>query len=280
MHNKGLLHDDACGERSRYHDTDCLTLEDYFRRLGQGANASARVLDKSLQSLLGSGPWSMAQDSTQHDVAVFNPLGSARTAVVEIVLPQSLRVAANKAAPEVRTAAGKLVVAQMAASGASLFCSVNLPAAATLSLRLVAPSGRSTTLWPTITASAPKAPVKSKALSVTFSTKGAVARITHLSDGVTVEAAQRYMAYHTSMGGPYMLVEAGPAQPIDAEITVETVSGPVFTEVTQTLAGWGSASATLPGPKQLHNRSRSRGTAIVSRSSIARVRALLPAAAA
>jgi hypothetical protein len=172
MHNKGLLHDDACGERSRYHDTDCLTLEDYFRRLGQGANASARVLDKSLQSLLGSGPWSMAQDSTQHDVAVFNPLGSARTAVVEIVLPQSLRVAANKAAPEVRTAAGKPVVAQMAASGASLFCSVNLPAAATLSLRLAAPSGRSTTLWPTITASAPTAPVKSKALSVRAKKEG------------------------------------------------------------------------------------------------------------
>lgn len=204
MHNKGLLHDDACGERSRYHDTDCLTLEDYFRRLDEGADASARVLNKTLHSLLGGGPWSITQDGNLHVVSVFNPLGSARTAVVEIVLPQSLRVAAGQAkpAPEVHTAAGVAVTAQMAPDGKSLFCSLELPAVAAVSLWLVAaPSpGKSNTTIPRITTGVAAAGIQNEAISVNFTVDGALAAITR--DGVTVKAAQTYMAYFTSMGGP------------------------------------------------------------------------------
>jgi hypothetical protein len=148
----------------------------------------------------------MAQDGTQHVVAVFNPLGSARTAVVEIVLPQSLRVQAGQAkpAPEVHTAAGVAVTAQMAPDGTSLFCSLELPAAATVSLRLVvAPSsGKSSTIIPTITSVAPAGGIQNEAISVNFTSDGALAAITHRGDSVTVKAAQKYMAYHTSMGGP------------------------------------------------------------------------------
>lgn len=54
-----------------------------------------------------------------------------------------------------------------------------------------------------------------------------------------------------------MLVEAGSAQPLaNTTIAVKTVTGPIFTEVTQTFAGWGSASAALPGPKQLTQTTR------------------------
>jgi hypothetical protein len=53
-----------------------------------------------------------------------------------------------------------------------------------------------------------------------------------------------------------MLVEAGPAEPLVISTAVRTVAGPVFSEVEQIFPGWGSASATLPGPKQLTQTTR------------------------
>ena len=206
--NRGAV---ACGEGSRYHDTDCLVLEDYFKRLSAGYNASTRVLAKSLGALGGqpAALYSAEQDGTQRRFTVFNSLGWPRSAVVQVTLPQALRVPHGKPAAQVHGTDGRPLVAQMSEDGASLhFLAQALPAAGALTFTMSAASGAtSSTRWPQVTAEAPAQPLKNGMLQLAFAADGSLASISRLRDAVTVKAAQHYFSYVTAQGGPYMLVE-------------------------------------------------------------------------
>ena len=202
----------ACGEGSRYHDTDCLALEDYFRRLALGHNVSTRVMAKALWSLTTpsaahkpAGPGYSPTPSSAElympigtTLVVWNSLGWSRDAVVQAQLPRSLRVPHGAAGPlpTVRDAAGKPVVAQMAVDGNSVYFKAMLPAAAAATFSLVhgatgalATGGRATTFWPNVTDGAPKS-VENSAIRLTFAADGKLASISSIADAVTVNASQ------------------------------------------------------------------------------------------
>lgn len=221
--NRGAV---ACGEGSRYHDTDCLALEDYFKRLAMGYNASTRVLAKALGSLGGQTAYmySDEQDGTQHSVTVFNPLGWPRSAVIQATLPHALRVTHGQPAPQVIDTAGTALTAQMSEDGASLsFLVASLPAAGALTFTLSAASGAtSTTQWPHVTTGPPVLLVNNTAVQVAFAADGSLAAITNRLSGVTVKAEQSYMNYLTAQGGPYMLVENASAVALPPPSSVRT----------------------------------------------------------
>jgi hypothetical protein len=255
----------ACGEGARYLDTDCLALEDYFRRLDVGANASAAVLGEAVAALAprGAAPasYAMAEERKRDEdaVLVFNPLGHPRASVIQALLPEHLKVHAGQAPPEVHAGgvSGATVPAQMAEDGMSLHFAALVPAAGSARFTLAAAkTTRSATQWPNVTAAAPTTPIRNAALEVTFGGNGGLASITNLKDSAKVKTAQGYYNYETTMGGPYVLVERAQAVALPPPSAVRTVRGPVFTEVVATFRGWGSASATQPGPTQLAQATR------------------------
>ena len=197
----------ACGVGSRYHDTDCLALEDYFKRLSEGWNASASVLGRALAALhgtdAGTASYSFEQQGASSQLTVFNPLARSRMAVIEAELPAALQVGRTATPPEVKGPGGKAVEAQMSTDGKSLFFKVSMAPLASLSFTLAAASGSSATKWPTVTAAAPKQPLKNSALEVAFTSDGTLKSITHTADSVSVAAQQQYFAYETNQGGPY-----------------------------------------------------------------------------
>ena len=293
--------DVKCGYGSRYNDTDCLVLEDYFRRLSAGHNASMDVLTKALaaslldsdsirdadsdpvpattehgapaQHEITSGGAAVPASESSVNVMVFNPLGWARTAVVEIPIPPSLQVLHGSPPPELKRlhdtsdageneAKDTALTAQMATDGASLHAQVLLPATSAVTFTLSAAAGSSATEWPKVTTGAPAAPLNNTALQLSFMKDGGLASITHIADAVTVKATLGYMSYVTSSGGPYMLVEAAPATPLatatggSPDTHVVTVAGPIFVEVVQTFRGWGTPNAEQPGPQVLTQTTR------------------------
>lgn len=266
--DQGPLHAGAvaCGMGSRYSDTDCLALEDYFKRLSAGYNASMEVLGKALAALSSDGSaggdlHSPEQDGSSAFITVFNPLGCQHSAVVEVKLPSALHVSARSSPPQVTShLTGKAVMAQMKADGSALYFKVALPASGSLSFHLSKAKSSSTTQWPNVTHTAPTTPVANSAIEVSFTADGALASIKNLKDGVSVAAKQQYMNYLTNQGGPYMLVEKAAAKPLEMATSdgtgVQTVTGPIFTEVVQTFNGWGSASSTQPGPTRLMQTTR------------------------
>eukprot|EP01051_Picozoa_sp_SAG22_P006676 SAG22_NODE_444_length_10453_cov_8.586343_7_plen_604_part_00 len=260
----------ACGVGARYLDTDCLALEDYFRRLDEGANVSAAVLGQALSALAASDAEPTASKaaatytpedgrSTQNEdiVLVFNPLGHARSAVAQAMLPEHLKVPAGHAPPEVLTRpSGSAVSAQMAEDGMSLHFLAAVPAGGLRQFTLTAATPARSTRWPNVTRGAPAAAIRNAALELTFGTHGGLASITNIKDAATVKTEQSYYNYETSVGGPYVLVERAQATALPPPSTVRTVAGPVFTEVVATFQNWGSPSATLPGPKVLTQTTR------------------------
>lgn len=214
-------------------DTQCMTLEDYTRRLDDGMAASNAVLEAALGRLAG-GPVALAQSGRDDEVVVFNPLAEARTELVSAELPAEL--AAGVAVTVEAAATGQAVEAQLGPGVggplSAVYFEASIPGLGLAVFRLVKGGSR-----PAAKPSTGDGPLATLDNGLVAAALGADGRLAGLSaSGVgRVEVAQEAIMYHGALGGPYCLVETQAAKAVPLATgsgAVTHVSGPVYCEVT------------------------------------------------
>eukprot|EP00048_Salpingoeca_helianthica_P016244 m.231252 g.231252 ORF g.231252 m.231252 type:complete len:935 (-) comp18297_c0_seq1:121-2925(-) len=214
-------------------DTNCMVLEDYGRRLDDGADASSEVLSDSLRAMAAApSDVSLVQDGHRTTIVVYNSLSHLRNHIVTVQLPRPPRPGA---VPTILDSNNQPVLAQL---DAFVQQQVHFEAS-------VPPLGHATYYitfngsFPAVRPSVVRGAsvISGAALRVTFNANGEMQSIQNFRDDSTIAVKQQYFEYFNSSGGPYCLIETNAARAVPAPTAVQTVTGPLFQEVLQTYKG-------------------------------------------
>lgn len=103
------------------------------------------------------------------------------------------------------------------------------------------------------------ATIKSPALSLNFS-GGLLSGVTQTATSESIYLTQELMMYVNGVGGAYILIETGEAEPLPAPVRVRTITGPVLTEVVQEYRPGSGGASSLQQRFRLYQFGREQHT--------------------
>jgi hypothetical protein len=228
-------------------------LKDYTRMLDEGSASAGLVLVHSLgaltssKSLGASNTEPRPHDNSKYSVLVFNPLTHTRTTVAKIKVPSDIAFPHNctqypDCAGHVFSVVGSGgvdVPAQYDIDGSVVHFVATVPALGFATFRFVSWEPRgvrpSYIAQPLVEKGAQD--MNNSVLSLEF-TSGALSQICERRSGVCARVNHELAVYKNGVGGAYLLIETEEAESVPHS-QVQTVRGPVFSEVVQEHDGTG-----------------------------------------
>lgn len=214
-------------------------LVDYTGRLDGAGDAAERVLQQSLQALGGGSSAAATQVvNLNHSLIVFNPLVHDRQSVLNTTLPELPGVHGWSVVSEAGSVAAQYdalephvvhFVATVAALGFTTFDFI--PCAAPSCGQIAHPvqlDGAN--------------PIKNAVLSLNFE-RGLLASVLNIASAVKARIVQEPAVYNDGVGGAYLLIETQEATPLPHPPRLQTIIGPVLSEVVQEFNSSGVAKS-------------------------------------